>query len=93
MLQLLACISDLTCSDNSNHLFFARRVMLTRLWTLDMTDVCNVACIRRYFAGFQSLTEDTQQVLGLLTELLQSPVLPDNKIQLVKNQVHTSKQI
>lgn len=38
-------------------------------------------------AGFQSLKEDTPQVLSLFCELLQQPQLPEEKIQLVKNQV------
>lgn len=54
---------------------------------------CNISIARivlkltEQLAGMQCLKEDTSHVLDLLVELLMTPALPEDKIQLNKNQV------
>ena len=38
-------------------------------------------------AGFECLTDDVREVMGLFLEVLQSPALPEAKIDLYKSQV------
>ena len=38
-------------------------------------------------AGFECLTEDLEEVMGLFNELIQEPALPQDKLLLYKNQV------
>ena len=38
-------------------------------------------------AGFECLTEDLEEVMGLFNELIQEPALPQEKLLLYKNQV------
>ncbi|GAX72597.1 hypothetical protein CEUSTIGMA_g53.t1 [Chlamydomonas eustigma] len=40
-------------------------------------------------AGFYCSKEDMKEVLGLMSEILKSPVLPESKIQQVKNQIYS----
>lgn len=40
-----------------------------------------------YGAGFECLTEDLGEVLGLFDELIQEPALPEEKLALYKSQV------
>ena len=48
--------------------------------------------LKGQLAGMQCLKEDTAYVLDLLSELLLTPSLPDDKIQLNKNQVGLDDQ-
>lgn len=38
-------------------------------------------------AGFECLAEDTEEIVGLFSEVLMSPALPEDKIALYKSQV------
>lgn len=38
-------------------------------------------------AGFECLTEDLEEIMGLFTELLLTPALPQEKLDLAKAQV------
>lgn len=40
-----------------------------------------------YCSGFECLTEDLGEVLGLFDELIQDPALPEDKLALYKSQV------
>ena len=40
-----------------------------------------------YCAGFECLTEDLEEIMGLFTELLLTPALPQDKLDLAKAQV------
>ena len=40
-------------------------------------------------AGFECLTEDLEEVMGLFAELLLTPALPQDKLDLAKAQVGT----
>ena len=46
---------------------------------LSQADVCGT--------GFECLTEDLGEVLGLFDELIQTPALPEDKLALYKSQV------
>lgn len=39
-------------------------------------------------AGFECLAEDVDEVMGLYSEVLQSPALPEDKIALYETQVN-----
>lgn len=38
-------------------------------------------------SGFECLAEDVEEVMGLFSEVVQSPALPEDKITLYKSQV------
>lgn len=41
-------------------------------------------------AGFECLAEDTEEIVGLFSEVLMSPALPEDKLALYKSQVPVS---